>query len=95
MPLLHDRLEAVLRFSALEGQLCNSRFVEFTKSFCDHPIVLRFRGAGEGQGQPGVFREMQRDAAILGRVRGGKKTGVIAVLHVFAIGLQNAGTGAG
>ena len=54
-----------------------------------------FGRARERQIEPGVFCEVQGDPAVLGRVRGGEETGVIAVLHVFAIGLENARVGAG
>jgi len=53
-------------------------------------VVLLFRRPGERQLKAGVLRQVQRNPAVLCRVSGGEEAGVIAVLHVFAVGLQDA-----
>src|SRR5438067_511755 len=81
---------ATVLVTVLEGQLSNSWFVEFAQPFCDHGVILLFSGAGEGEIQPQFACEIERDAAVFGGVGGREKTAMFAVLHVFAVGLQNA-----
>ena len=58
-------------------------------SYCS--LVAR----ASGRSSPVLVGELECDAAVLGGVGGGKEAGVIAVLHVLAVGLQHARVGAG
>ena len=79
----------------LEGQLGDPGLVQFAKPFRDHAIVLVLGRSRERKIEPALARQFERDAAVLGGVRGGEETGMVAVLHVFAVGLKNARSGAG
>ena len=79
----------------LESQFRDARFVEFAQSFFFHSIKLLLRRGGERENQFCFFAEIQRDAGILRRVGRGKETGVVAVLHVFAVRLKNPRVRAG
>ena len=59
------------------------------RSYC--PFVAR----ASGRSSPAIPREIERDAAVFGGVRGGEKAGVVAVLHVFAVGFEHARVCAG
>ena len=52
-------------------------------------------GFGEREGEAFFVGEGERDAAVLRGVGAGEETGVVAVLHVLAVGLEHAGVGAG
>src|SRR5439155_23469804 len=81
-------LDAIARmFMAIfEGEFGDSRFVELAQTFGDHAVVLFLGRARERQIEAGAVRELKRDSTVLRRVRGGEKAGMLAVLHVFAIG---------
>src|SRR5438067_11482464 len=81
---------ATVLVTVLEGQLGNARFVEFAQPFRDHSVVLLFGGPSERKIQLKFAREIERDTAVFGGVRGREKTAMFAVLHVFAVRLQNA-----
>ena len=51
--------------------------------------------ACERQIETELTRKFERDATVFGRVRGGKEAAVVAVLHIFAIGFQDARRRAG
>ena len=79
----------------LKRQLGDSGFVQLAQTFRDHRVVLFLRCAREGKIEPKIFCELERDSAVFGGVRRREETTVIAVLHVFAVGLQNARRRAG
>src|SRR5439155_278751 len=81
---------ATVLVTVLEGQLGNARFVEFAQPFRDHSVVLLFGGPSERKIQLKFAREIERDTAVFGGVRGREKTAMFAALHVFAFRLQNA-----
>src|ERR1700682_5172994 len=83
------------RATRFERQFCDAGFVEFAETGRDHLIVLRFSSGGQGQLETGAAPEPECDAGILGRMRGGEITRVVVVLHVLAVGLQDARIGAG
>jgi hypothetical protein len=74
--------------SIFEGELGDAGFVEFAQTFRDHPVVLFLGRACEGEIETETAGEFERDAAVLGGVRGGEETTVLAVLHVFTVGLE-------
>ena len=80
---------------SLKRQFRNPRLIQFTQPCLDHAVVLFRGGGGEGEIQVLRLGELEGDAGIFGGVRGGKKAGVVAVLHVLAVGLEHAGTRAG
>ncbi len=73
--------------SIFEGEFGDSGFIEFAKSFRDHLVVLLFCRASERKIETEAAREIERDAAVFRRVRRREKTTVLAILHIFAIGL--------
>ena len=75
--------------AAFEGELGDARFVEIAspstimRSYCS--LIAR-----ERQKETEIAREFERDPLILGCVRGLDKAATLAVLHVFAVGLEYA-----
>ena len=87
---------AVRRARRDKGQFRDARFVEFAEPSFDHRFVLaRASPPPAGASRPRLARERERDARILGGVRGGEIDVVLAVLHVGAVGLQHARVRAG
>ena len=62
-----------------EGQLGDPRFIELAQAFRHHAIVLFLGRARERQVEAKAAPELERDPAILGRVRRGEKAGVVAI----------------
>src|SRR6185503_11327987 len=79
--------------AAFEGQLCDARFVEFAQAYLHHAAVLLEGRVSQREFQTLFLGEVQRDAGILRGVRGREETGVLAVLHVLAVGLEHARIG--
>src|SRR6267378_3866902 len=79
---------------AFKSQFSDAGFVQFDQSFIDHSVVLLFGGGGERKIETLGFPELQADAGIFGGVRCRKETGMFPVLHVFPVGLKDAGIGA-
>ena len=78
-----------------EGELGDAGFVEIAEAFGDHAVVLFLGRARERQIEANAAREREGNAAVLGGVGGGKKAAVLAILHVFAVGLEHARVRAG
>ena len=76
--------------AVLERQLGDPRLIEFAQPFRNHRVVLLFGRARERQLEPKFASQIERDPAVFGGVRGREKAAVLAVLHVFAVRLQNA-----
>ena len=76
--------------SIFESELGDSRFVELAQTFRDHALILVFGRLGQWEIKTELTPEVECDAAVFRGVRGGKETTVIAILHVFAIGFQDA-----
>ena len=63
-----------------ERKLSDPGFVELTEPFGNHTVVLLLGRTGQWQIKTEATREVERDAAVFGRVRGGEKAGVLPVL---------------
>src|SRR5258708_2347714 len=88
---LHPIAPATAGFmSIFEGQLCDSGFIQLSQAFRDHALVLFLGRPREGKLKTELTRELERDATVFGRMRGGEKGSVLAVLHIFAVGFKNA-----
>ena len=74
----------------LKRQFGDARFIQFTQPFGNHSVILLFGCACQRQIETNLARQIQRNTAILGGVGGGEEYGVLAILHVLAVGLQNA-----
>src|SRR5713226_2659018 len=74
----------------LEGELGDSRFIELAQAFGNHPVVLFLRCVRQRQIETEAAREVERNSAVFGCVRRGEKAGVLAILHIFAIGFKDA-----
>ena len=74
-----------------EGQLRNSRFIEFTQPHIDHFLKLFLCGCAQRKFLFGTLRQIQGDPRILGRVCCAEEARVIPLLHVLTIGLQYSG----
>ena len=74
----------------LECELGDARFIELAQTFRNHRVVLFFRCPRKRQIETELFSKLQRDTAVFGGMGGGEKTTVIAILHVLAVGLQDA-----
>src|ERR1041385_2120644 len=81
--------------SIFEGELSNAGFIQLAQRFRDHAIVLLFVRAREGKIETDTARERKCDPAVFRRMSRREKATVLAVLHVFAIGLKHARGGAG
>src|ERR1043166_94609 len=86
---------AALLVAAFEGQLGNAGLVQFAQAFFLHAVELFLGGRGEWRVDLLLFREVERNAGIFRRVCRGEEAGVLAVLHVFAVGREHTGIGAG
>src|SRR5207302_6531496 len=62
--------------SIFEGKFRDAGLIEFTEPLCDHAIVLLLGCARKRQIKTGAARELERDPAVFGRVRGGEETSV-------------------
>src|SRR5215207_4457570 len=80
--------------ASCEGEFGNPALIEMPEAHFLHFPILGKGGRREGKIELRLFRELQGDAAVFGRVIGAEKTGVIAIHHVFAVGDQNAAVGA-
>ena len=78
-----------------ERELGDAGFVEVAEAFGDHAVVLFLGCTRERQIETEIVREFERDSAVFRRMRGGEKAAVLAVLHVFAVGLEYARVRAG
>ena len=81
--------------AAFEGEFGDGGFIEGAGAEGDEAVVLELGGGGERELQAGFAAEHPGDGRVLGGVRGGKITVVGAGLHVFAVGLEDLGGGAG
>src|SRR5712691_4550936 len=81
--------------STFEGKLGDAGLVQLAQTFRDHALVLFLGRAREQKLETELTRKFERDAAVFGRVRGGKEAAVVAVLHIFAISFQDARRRAG
>jgi len=73
-----------------ECEFGDTGFVELAEAFGDHAVVLLFCSARESEIEPETARELERDPAVFGGVCSGEKAAVLAVLHVFAVGFEDA-----
>src|ERR1035441_2269051 len=73
----------------LEGQLCDTRLVEFAQALGDHAVVLLLRRRSQGKLKALPLAELQGDAGVFGRVGRGEETSVVAVLHILAVRLEH------
>ena len=58
----------------LKRQLGDSGFIQFAQSFRDHRVVLLLGGARQRKIEAKLVRQIERDAAVFGGMRGGEKT---------------------
>src|SRR5438094_6100110 len=75
---------------SLERELGDAGLIEFAQAFFDHAVILLLGGRGEWQIEPFLFGQIECDAGVLGGMSRRKEAGMLAVLHVFAIGLEDA-----
>src|SRR5207244_7536271 len=94
-PIARSDPVAGMFMSIFKRELGDTGFVELAQYFRDQALVLLLRRACERQIETELTRKFERDAAVFGRVRGGKEAAVVAVLHIFAIGFQDARRRAG
>ena len=80
--------------ATLKGEFGDAALVETTEAEGDHAVELLFGGAGERHGKAGFGAEDPGDGRVFGGVSPGEEAGVVAVLHVFAIGLEDLGISA-
>jgi hypothetical protein len=81
--------------SIFERKFGDTRFIELAQTLRDHALVLFLGRAREWKIKAELTRQLQCDAAVFGRVRSGKETPVVAILHIFAISLEDARVRAG
>ena len=81
----------------LEGQLAMPDFSRARPSPFQRSCgrIAAFVARASGRFESRFFCQTQRDPAVFRGVRGGEETAVVAILHVFAVGLQDARGGAG
>src|SRR5437867_10458161 len=93
----HNCLNPIARMfmPIFEGELGDTGFIELAQTSRNHAVVLFLRCAREGKLETHAPRQVERDPAVLRGVRRGEKASVFAVLHVFAIGFENARRRAG
>src|SRR5207237_7051000 len=94
-PIARSHPIAGMFMSIFECQLGDSRLIELAQTFRDHALVLFFSRAREWKLETELTRQLERDATVFRGVRRGKETTVVAVLHVFAVGLEHARVCAG
>ena len=80
--------------ATLEGEFGDAALVEATEAEGDHAVELLFGGAGERHGETGFRAEDPGDGGVFGGVSAGEEAGVVAVLHVLAVGLEDLRVGA-
>lgn len=78
-----------------ESEFGDAGFIELAEAGFGHFGVLLPGGFGEGEVEALGFGEGEGDAGIFGGVFCGEEAGVVAVLHIFAIGLEDARVGTG
>ena len=78
-----------------KGEFGDSRLVELPEAQSHHPVVLGFGGGRQRKDETCGTAEVECNAGIFRGMRGGEKTGMIALLHIFAVGDQHTGIGAG
>src|SRR5438270_11744747 len=76
--------------AVFEGQLGDSRLIEFPQPFRNHRVVLLFGRVSKRELETKFASKFERDPTVFGGVRSREKAAVFSVLHVFAVRLQNA-----
>src|ERR1043166_2730155 len=81
--------------SPFEREFGNAGFVQFAKAILYHEVVLFLGRGGEREVQALLLSQLERNAGIFRGVGSGEKAGMVPVLHVLAVGLEDARVGAG
>ena len=81
--------------AAFEGEFGDGGFVEGAGAEGDEAVVLELGGGGQREMEAGLAAEDPGDGRVFGGVRGGEVAVVGAILHVFAVGFEDLGGGAG
>src|SRR6266480_687153 len=71
-----NRLLLFAFMPSFKGELGDARFVQFSKAFFDHAIVLLLGGGGQGEIKTFFFGEIKSDSRIFGRMSAGEEAGM-------------------